>query len=308
MRLSDKLNFIIQLLLPWFHLVEANKRVRDKIKKIENGEVKDNIDYMKGFENLSLDEVKKFFEKTLYVKKSLEDKLKTSLFSVTLGITVLTSTISFLFNNEISSLSAGYKGLIFFTGSIAIIYMILAGIFAIKTISGFISVYQLFPEDIAGKSDEEQRDSLGICAELNSLSNIIRQNLMNISFHCIINSLFVIVILFFLLGGCSFIIKKNSSKLGKIDIIVHPNQDNIDLLKAKILQQRITLDRDIKSIKKKMASQSLDITGLNNILDEISKEVAANKQKINSYRINNKKSSNKSLHTDVDSAPLHPRR
>ena len=78
--------------------------------------------------------------------------------------------------------------------------MIIAGIFAVKTISGFISVYQLFPEDLANKSDDEKKESIAVCAELNSLSNIIRQNLMSVSYHSIIISLIVITIFFFLIG------------------------------------------------------------------------------------------------------------
>lgn len=69
--------------------------------------------------------------------------------------------------------------------------MIIAGIFAVKTISGFISVYQLFPEDLANKSDDEKKESIAVCAELNSLSNIIRQNLMSVSYHSIIISNYI---------------------------------------------------------------------------------------------------------------------
>ncbi len=196
MRLLDKIKSFGHLLFPWWSLLRANRKIKTKINKIENGDFETNLDYMRGYKLLSLDEVNSFFEKTLQVKKSLEDKLKTSLFSVTLGITVLTSTLSFLFSDGVSYFSKVHRGIVVFTGSAAIVYMILAGIFAIKTISGAISVYQPFPEDIANKTDENKKELIAVCAELNSLSNIIRQNFMTVSFHCIINSLFIVVLFF----------------------------------------------------------------------------------------------------------------
>lgn len=277
MRLFNKLKPILQLLFPWCNSVRANKKIKKKIREIETIRNIDNLDYMKGFNALPLEDVEKFFEKTLEVKKSLEDKLKTSLFSVTIGITVLTSAITFLFNDSISSLSVTHKGVIFFTGSVAIIYMILAGIFAIKTISGFISVYQLFPEDIAEKNDAVKKESVAICAELNSLSNIIRQNLMNVSFHCIINSLFVIVIFFFLVGGSSFIIKNKADQQKKIDVIVHPNQNNIDLLNSKISEQDASNRKNMKFLKDNIESQGKYILRINSSIKEIKKEMTANR-------------------------------
>ena len=166
-------NNMIKTIFPWFNSKKANKKVKTKIDAISSGDFTQNVDYMKDYQHLKCKEVEDFFNKTLDVKKSLEDKLKTSLFSVTIGITVLTSAISFLYSDGISSLNIIFKGIIFTTGSIAIIYMIIAGIFAVKTISGFISVYQLFPEDLANKSYDEKKESIAVCAELNSLSNII---------------------------------------------------------------------------------------------------------------------------------------
>ena len=75
-------------MFPFFEMAGANKKLIARVKEIEIGEnLEHNIQYMKCYEKLPLAEIEKFFEKTLNVKKSLEEKLKVSLFSVTVGIT-----------------------------------------------------------------------------------------------------------------------------------------------------------------------------------------------------------------------------
>jgi len=299
---------MIKIIFPWIHSGKANKKVNDKINEISQGHLDSNFDYMKGYKDIKLQEAEEFFEKTLDVKKSLEDKLKTSLFSVTFGITVLTSAISLLFNDGISSLDTTYKGVIFLAGSIAVIYMMLAGIFAIKTISGYIAVYQLFPEDISNVSEDNKKKSVAICAELNSLSNIIRQNLMNVSFHCIINSLFVMMIFFFLVGTGSFIGNKHAGNPSKVEVVVQPNKDSIDSLDSKIVEYNIHSTSRLDSLQKEISTNTKITSQINSRIEKIEKNVETNRSEIERRMKKQEKSSNNKLHTDVDSATLHPRR
>ena len=297
---------MIKLLFPWLHSSHANRKVFEKIEKIKKGDIKDNLDYMNGFSSLTTKDVKEFYEQTLDVKKSLEDKLKTSLFSVTIGITVLTSAVTLLFNDGVSSLDAMIKGIIFFTGSVAIIYMILAGIFAIKTISGFISVFQLFPQDIANASDDTIKESIAICSELNSLSNIVRQNLMSVSFHCIINSLFVITLFFFLIGGASFIPGNKTDKPTKIDVILHSNQDGIYLMNSKINKIEESNKRNIELLDTKVDTQNTKTTKANISIERNKKLIDENRQRIDAFKIDAEKSSNNRFHpTPISGVPSH---
>jgi hypothetical protein len=110
--------------------------------------------------------------------------------------------IGFLYQDGFSELNSYIKVVTFFVAALSIIFMIFAAFYAMKTISGKITVYQLFPEDIAGASNEdEKKESVAICAELNSIMNIIRQNLMSVSYHCIVNSLVLVAVLFFFAWG-----------------------------------------------------------------------------------------------------------
>jgi hypothetical protein len=270
---------MIKILLPWYHAGKANNKIKERIKSIEEGDFVNNIDYMKDYEKLSFKDLEVFFNKTMDVKKSLEDKLKTSLFSVTIGITVLTSAISFLFNDGIASINVLYKGMIFFLGSLAIIYMILAGVFAIKTISGFISVYQLFPEDMS-LPIQERKEAIAISAELNSLSNLIRQNLMNASYHCIINSLFIITVFFFLIGFASFAEKTKREDSINVEVTIQPNQKNIDLLYSKMYQDNESKQRSLESIKSELEKQNSYIQSIDQKIINLKKEVTISEQEI----------------------------
>jgi len=197
---------LFYIMFPFFEMAGANKKLIAKVKEIENGENLDqNIQYMKCFQQLPLSEIKIFYAKTLNVKKSLEEKLKVSLFSVTVGITLLTSMIGFLYQDGFSELNSFIRAITFFVATLSVTFMIFSAVYAIKTISGKITVYQLFPEDLADATTEnEKKEAIAICAELNSLMNIIRQNLMSVSYHCIVNSLVLVAILFFTLGVSSF--------------------------------------------------------------------------------------------------------
>jgi uncharacterized coiled-coil protein SlyX len=197
-----------------------------------------------------------------------------------MGITVLTSTISVLFYDKVSNLNNFYKAGILGAGSVAIIYMILAGFFSMRTISGFISVYQLFPEDIQEKDEDKIRDKVAICAELNSLSNIIRQNLMNVSFHCIINSLVVMVIFFFLAGVSAFLVSETINA-EKLNITVYPNQNDIDQLSLKISEQNNLYNEIGKVLKEQISKHEKSIFQMSS---NIEKSIQGNDKYISSLK------------------------
>lgn len=297
MRLPDRLKSIAQHFFPGLHLSEANKKIIKKIEEIEQGHFDAHIDYMKDYDKLSYEQVKEFYDETLNAKKSLEDKLKTSLFSVTVGITVMTSTGTFLLNDGISSLISIYKLVLFATGLVAFIYMVAAGVFSIKTISGHISVYQLFPEDLANIRRHNKKRKTAICAELNSLSNIIRQNLMNTSFRCIINSLIVITIFFVLIGISSCIGKKQIKEPLKVDIVSQQNQADIDLIKSKIFKQDTDNKNAIGSLQLEMKLHDKNISQISSSLEEIKRTIATRNSEIRT---------NKSFKIAYSRKPSHP--
>jgi hypothetical protein len=258
-------------MFPFFEMAGANKKLIARVKEIENGDnLEKNIQYMKCYKELPLSKIETFYEKTLDVKKSLEEKLKVSLFSVTVGITLLTSMIGFLYQDGFSELNSYIRGITFFTATLSVTFMIFSAVYAIKTISGKITVYQLFPEDlVVASTEDENKESIAICAELNSLMNIVRQNFMSVSYHCIVNSLVLVAILFFTLGVSSFYVNHRDKSYEEI-------KNEIDLTQKKLS----LIQSDLSSFKTNTASQQTSIFSsiqdINNlIVDNIqhSKEV-----------------------------------
>lgn len=238
-------------MFPFFEMAGANKKLIARVKEIEKGEnLEQNIQYMKCYQQLPLSEIETFYEKTLNVKKSLEEKLKVSLLSVTVGITLLTSMIGFLYQDGFSELNSYIRAITFFVATLSITFMIFSAVYAIKTISGKITVYQLFPEDLAdATTEDEKKESIAICAELNSLMNIIRQNLMSVSYHCIVNSLVLVAILFFTLGVSSFYVNHKDKSFERIRI-------EIDIEQKKL----ISIQSDLSSFKTNMTAHQASIS------------------------------------------------
>lgn len=292
---------LIYTMFPFVEMAGANKKLIARVKEIESGKnLEDNIQYMKCYEELSFSEIEKFYEKTLNVKKSLEEKLKVSLFSVTVGITLLTSMIGFLYQDGFSELNSCIRGVTFTIAAFSIIFMIFAAFYAIKTISGKIIVYQLFPEDIVKASNEDEKiESVAICAELNSIMNIIRQNLMSVSYHCIVNSLVLVAVLFFTLGISSFYINHKSPVLEEIKSELNNSKSNISSIQS-----------DFSSFKTSIFDQQSSIySTIQDINNTLTDTIKANKEyetdiieinyKLNSLKNEIKNSSNKANAADA---------
>jgi len=250
MRLSNGLNVII----PWLESARANDTIAKKIAVIESTDLSNlPLDYMKGYDELTLDEVNSFFDKTIDVKKSLEEKLKTSLFSVTVGVTVLTSATTFLFNEMAWSLNPVVRIIVFLSAAVAVIYMLMSAVSAIKTISGKIVVYQVFPEDLTA-SENIKKKRLAQCTELNSLTNIIRQNLMNTSFRCIINALFVTAMFFCAIGTSSFLTRPRQADTGALRIEIQASKEMVLKLKDDLREFEQKQNDNLRSISEDMRS------------------------------------------------------
>jgi hypothetical protein len=294
---------IFNTIFPFFEMAKANKKLLLRVEKIENeNDLANSIQYMKCYEKLSLEEIKEFFEKTLNIKKSLEEKLKVSLFSVTVGITLLTSMISFLYQDGFYGLNSYIRAGTFFVATLSIVFMIVAAFYAIKTISGKITVYQLFPEDIVEASTEdEKKNSVAICAELNSIMNIIRQNMMSASYHCIVNSLVLVAVLFFSLGVSSFFVNHKNPALEKIEIEVND-----------IKKSYSSVQSDLSSFKRSTAdSQSSIFSSIQNINDtlidtikgkkELESKIVLTNKELNELKDELKENSNKANAADAKS-------
>jgi len=252
----------IDCIFPFIQLIRANKRLLLKDKTISKAiasktNIDEQMDYMKGYKNLTLEDIKGFYGKTIEVKKSLEEKLKVSLFSVTVGIIILTFMVNFLYQDRFFEMNGAIKTFAFLAASLSIIYMIFAAFCAIKTISDIAKVHQLFPKDLVNVSNkkEEEKELLAIYAERNSITNIIRQNYMNTSYRCIIILLCLSAILFFTLGINSFRVNSKKriaaieSKLNGLNNSVAMLKEDISIFETHMLDEKVVTKKSIQEIQ-----------------------------------------------------------
>ena len=205
------------------------------------------------------------------MKSSLEDKIKSSLFSITLGITIQALAVSLLFNDSIGKQSVCFRGIVFAVGIASLCYLLIAGYHAIKAISEEIIIYKLSASEMSSEKPEELNKAYAACVELNTHANTIRNNILSVTYRSIVIGLCLIVIFFVLVGGASLFIGESKDKEVKIDMKLHPNWDEFQLIKS-----------DIKNLPKSSDIQSLDDknTRQDEIITLMKKEVAELKIKI----------------------------
>lgn len=259
------------LIFPWLESSSAKRKIDDKIQNILSNGVDSGLEVMIGYERLKIEELKEFYKSTFEVKSSLEDKIKSSLFSITLGITIQALAVSLLFNDGIGKQSVCFRSIVFIIGIASLCYLLMAGYHAIKAISEEIVIYKLSASEMSAKKSEELKKAYAACVELNTHANTIRNNILSVTYRSIVIGLCLIVIFFVLVGGASLFIGENKDKEVKIDMKLHPNWDEIQLIKSDI--KNLPKSSDMKSLEDKNTRQY-------EMIELMKKEVAELKIKI----------------------------
>ncbi len=223
-----------------------------KIEDLENRQLP--LSYMNGYEKLTMDEMEKIHLKTFEYKKLLEDKAKTSLFSVTISITLIFTFTNLLLNIQY------FRTLIIFLVLYAIINMILAGKMAFDA-NGELNVFsELFPEDLHQKK-KNKKEILAYATESNVNYNIVRNNHVYLSYKSIILSLSTIALVGILyIYGNNFdekkpdkqeeLLNKLNSNSVKIEKTLKEMNDTINKLNTSIINGTSTQSKDFKDLAK----------------------------------------------------------
>lgn len=143
------------------------------------------LNYMKDYKKLTWDEVELLHTETLESKKSFEDKAKTSLFSISIIVTLILSFIDLLFKIQT------YRVLSFFLVILAVVNLLLAGKMAFDVIGDLNRFYKLFPSDLY-KKKKEKKEILAYSIEKNVNYNIIRNNHVYLTYKSIMIALVAI--------------------------------------------------------------------------------------------------------------------
>ncbi|KJD42683.1 hypothetical protein [Paenibacillus terrae] len=217
----DKLKYLLYYLFPFFENYFYKKKMMKKIKDTDNKSIP--LSYMDGYEKLSIVEMDKLHSKSFEYKKSLEDKAKTSLFSVSISITLIVSFIDLIFRIEYFRTLAMLLVVVAFTN------LILAGKMAFDVIGNLNVFSDLFPSDFHLKK-KDKKELLAYATESNVNYNIIRNNHVYLSYKSIMVSLVAIALV-----GILYMVGKgmSSSKPDiQTEVLLHMNTNSQQTLSS----------------------------------------------------------------------------
>ncbi len=199
MRFLNKLIYLskqsLYHIFPYHEYTSKSKKVWARIEEIDNGNYNNNLQYVERLDGFKETEILSFYDCTLEVKKSLEEKAKSILFSVTVAITLMTTIFSN--HDKFSSGPQLLTHIMLFMGIISVLYMVISAVMTLQLLSDKIQLYQLFPVDTALEEAEKVK-LIAINTEQNVNMNIIRSNTVYIAHKSIINSLICLLILLLL--------------------------------------------------------------------------------------------------------------
>lgn len=173
----------VYFICPYIENYNYKKRMTKKINDIENKTSP--LSYMTDYKKLTWSEMEIFHSETLENKKSLEDKAKTSLFSISIIVTLIVSFIDLLFKIQ------NFRVLSLFLVLIALVNLLLAGKMAFDVIGNLNVYYKLFPSDLY-KKKKIKKEILAYETEKNVNYNIMRNNHIYLSYKSIMISLIAV--------------------------------------------------------------------------------------------------------------------
>ncbi len=204
------MNKIIDLIFPMFDNYKVNKKLRKKFSDKENKEQDGILCSLDNADVIKTDILKQLYEDTFQAKDKFEDKAKANTIGITIAITLIMSA-SGIINTIADKYSVPVlQWIAFALFSIAVIYMLVAGLLAIKVLIDENIVYIVKLSSYAN-NESVLRSDYNSCIARNRTQNLIRNNYVYSSYECIRNAL---VCLFFIL------------LLTTIPINIHPNSAN----------------------------------------------------------------------------------
>jgi len=154
--------------------------------------------YIDNADELSIETLKERYVDTFKTKDKLEDKAKTNVIGITISITLImgaSGTLSTL-NRRFPSLVLSW--ITFALVVVTVVYMIIAGLLAIRMLIGENEIYIVELNSLAS-GGTALRDDYAKCIFMNQIKNTIRNNYIFTSYKCIKNSLIVLFVVFILM-------------------------------------------------------------------------------------------------------------
>lgn len=207
--------FILQHIFPGFYATYANKIVAKNYEKQNNFDV-DLTAITAGQEKDYIEQVKADLKEQYDRKKIIEDKAKSLLFIITVSITAITFSLTYLNSLEINVPQTIALILL----GVSIIYFVLGTIRALQTlnirkfhvIQTAIEITDINYKLISKKSDTDFLKELIKSKQQNDLINIQLSNYTYASFTLIRNGIILFVSFFIMTIFVSYLYKQNKTK------------------------------------------------------------------------------------------------
>ncbi len=196
--MKNFLKRLFDILFPILRFISANRKINKRIAAIDNKQYENNFLYIGDYQKYSYEEILPFYQKTIEIKKTLEDKAKISAVGITISTSIIVGLSGLLLNLniDVKQLNA-INILLIILCVIVIVHINISGILALFVIGNKNKIYQLFPED-SKLSKKKQANCLSIFTEQNTNLNIIRQNYVYSSFLHLIYSVLMLSLIFVL--------------------------------------------------------------------------------------------------------------
>ena len=185
------LSIVSKQIFPSLDCSKANKSLK---KKAESNESQSNISFKGNVDKIPIESFRKKYSDTFETKDKFEDKAKTNVIGITIAITLIMGA-----SNMITSIVNKYTSdfmhwISYFIMIAAALYLLSAGIQAIKVLFTENTMYFVEVLDMY-EDNEETKEKYDDCANRNIDRNIIRNNIVFSSYICIRNALICMVLL-----------------------------------------------------------------------------------------------------------------
>jgi len=190
----NKVFMALCFLFPILSCKHANRILDKKIQSLENRET--DVEYMAGWDTLTLGDIQEFFNNSIEQMKSLESKARISIVGLTIAVSLMIGIGGSLLGNEELNTSPLLSWVIAF-GIISLSYFIMSGCMSLEVLGGKNKVYQLFPKQ-QRLPEREKAEKLAFNTELNVYLNIIRNNYVYSAYRSILYAIMALGIMFVL--------------------------------------------------------------------------------------------------------------
>lgn len=197
------INAILNILyaaIPHLHSCIANIKIKKKICGNESEDENENLKSLynsmfspsETLDNLGLGNLKELYRHEIERKTNFENKAKTNVIAVTIAVTLVLGAYTMIQNIASKYKCFGVNILAVVLFSLAVIYMLCAGIASINVIVEKTIVQKI---DYGLKNLNQKKEDYYFSIAVNRAYNLIRNNSISDCYRCIRNSLVILVII-----------------------------------------------------------------------------------------------------------------